>query len=91
MKEQILNIKLPDKYIEGLIEYVPGLDNEPQWPELQKIGYTWEKHLKLLKLVAIEAMKYSLKEAIEDNEITEEEIKDVKVLIEQAIKEYNKM
>ncbi|AQR95551.1 hypothetical protein [Clostridium saccharoperbutylacetonicum] len=87
MKEQLLNIDLPEKYKEGLIEYVPGLDNEPQWPELQKLGYTWEKHLKLNKLVEIEAMKYGLK----DNDITPEEILEIKKLIQNAIEEYNNM
>lgn len=36
-------------------------------------------------------MKYSLNEYIEDNEITKEEIKEVKLLIEKAIEKYNDM
>lgn len=87
MKEQLLNINLPDKYIEGLIEYVPGLDNEPQWPELQKMGYTWEQHFKFNKLIEIEAMKYALME----DDISREEILEIEKMIQDAIEEYNNM
>lgn len=91
MKEQLLKIKLPKKYEEGLIDYKVGLDNVPDWLELSKKGYTWDEHMKLNKLAEIETMKNSLNEAIEDNEITEEEIKESKILIEKAIKEYNEI
>jgi len=89
MKEQLLNIKLPDKYKEGLINYSHELDNVPDWPTLLKRGWTFKEHLKLEKLVEIEFIKYSLKEMIEDSEITEEEIKEAKEIIKNAIKEYN--
>jgi hypothetical protein len=36
-------------------------------------------------------MKYELKEAIEDNELTEEEVKKAEKLIGNAINEYNEM
>lgn len=91
MKEDLLNIKLPQKYKEGLIDYQEGLDNVPNWLELSKKGFTWEEHLKLNKLVEIEAMKYILNDAIKDNEITNEEISESKKLIEKAIEEYNNM
>lgn len=91
MKEQLLSIKLPDKYEKGLIEYVPGLDNEPQWPELQKLGYTLEKYMKLQKLVSIEAMNYALDDAKEDGEATDTEVAEIENLIKNAIEEYNNM
>lgn len=91
MKEDILSIKLPQKYKEGLIDYQEGLDNVPNWLELSKKGFTWEEHLKLNKLVEIEAMKYILNDAIKDNEITNEEISESKKLIKKAIEEYNNM
>lgn len=91
MKEELLNIKLPQKYVDGLIEYKEGLDTVPDWLELSEKGYTWDEHLKLNKLVGIEAMKYTLNEAIENKEVTEEEIEEAKMLIEKAIEEYNEM
>lgn len=91
MKEQLLNIKLPQKYKEGLLDYKEGVDIVPSWIELSEKGYSWEEHLKLNKLVEIEHMKYELKEAIEDNELTEEEIKEAERLILNAINEYNEM
>jgi hypothetical protein len=91
MKEELLNIKLPEKYVEGLIKYEDGIDNVPSWPELNEKGYTWDEHMKLNKLVEIEAMKYTLNSAIDDDELTEEQIKEGKVLIDKAIEEYNEM
>lgn len=89
MKERLLNIKLPDKYKDGLINYSLGLDNVPDWLALQEQGWTFQEHLKLEKLIEIEHMKYSLNEAINENEITREEIKEIEDLIANVIKEYN--
>ncbi|HAT4348523.1 hypothetical protein [Clostridium perfringens] len=91
MKEELIKLKLPKEYKEGLFEYQIGLDNVPDWPTLQKLGWTFKEHLKLEALVGIEHMKYSLKEAINDNEITEEEIKECNKIIEANIDKYNKM
>ncbi len=88
---ELLKIKLPKKYKEGLIKYELGFDNVPNWIELSEKGYTWNEHMKLNQLVAIEYIKYTLKEAIEDKEVTEEEIKEAKKLIDKAIEEYNAM
>lgn len=88
MKEELLNIKLPKKYKEGLFEYKEGLDNIPEWPLLQKNGWTFEEHLKLYKLIEIEHMNYVLNESLSSDEFSEEEMKE---LIKNAINEYNKM
>lgn len=88
MKEELLNIKLPKKYKEGLFEYKEGLDNIPEWPLLQKKGWTFEEHLKLYKLIEIEHMNYVLNESLSSDEFSEEEMKE---LIKNAINEYNKM
>lgn len=91
MKSELLKIKLPTEYKEGLIKYELGLDNFPDWPMLQVQGWNFKEHLKLEKLISIEAIKYSLNEAIEDDEVTEEEINYAKKLINKAIEEYNAM
>lgn len=91
MKEELIKLKLPKEYKEGLFEYKLGLDNVPDWPTLQKHGWTLKEHLKLESLVGIEHMKYSLKESIDDNEVTDEEIKECQKMIQEAIKEYNQM
>lgn len=91
MKEELLKIKLPQKYKEGLINYKEGLDNIPDWPELSEKGYTWDEHLKLNKLIEIEHMKHSLNDLLEDDELTEEEIQEARILIQKSIKEYNEM
>ena len=91
MKSELLKIKLPKEYKEGLIKYELGLDNFPDWPMLQAQGWTFKEHLKLEQLISIEAIKYSLNEAIEYNEVTEEEINYAKKLIDKAIEEYNAM
>lgn len=91
MKEELIKIKLPKEYKEGLFQYKLGLDNVPDWPTLQKLGWTFKEHLKLEALVCIEHMKYSLNQAINDNEITEDEIKECKQMIDNTIKEYNAM
>lgn len=85
MKENLLNIKLPKKYEEGLFKYEEGIDSIPEWPMLQKNGWTFQEHLKLHKLVEIEHMKYLL------DEVSEDEMEEVTKLINNAINEYNQM
>lgn len=82
-----MNLTLPDVYEENLFEYVPGIDNVPELIDLIPKGYTMKHCRKLHKLVSIEATKYTLKEAIEDGEITREEIE----FIAEMIEEYNNM
>ena len=91
MKKELLNLDLPDKYKEGIINYSLGIDNVPDLPTFLKHGRTRKEYLKLEQLVHIEDMKYSLAEDIKDNEFTEEEIKEIKQLIDKAIEEYNNM
>lgn len=91
MKEGLLKLKLPREYKDKLFEYHIGLDNVPDWLTLQKLGWTFKDHLKLESLVGIEHMKYSLKEAIEDDDVTDDVIKGCEQMIENAIKEYNEL
>ncbi len=89
MKEELIKLKLPKKYKEGLFEYKIGVDNVPNWPILEKYGWTFKEHSKLEKLVEIEHMKCLLKEYIYNNEATEEEIKECERMIKEVIGEYN--
>lgn len=89
MKEELIKLKLPKKYKEGLFEYKIGLDNVPDWTTLQKYGWTFKEYSKLEKLVEIEHMKFLLKEDVYNNEATEEEIKECERMIKEAIGEYN--
>ncbi|MBU8567577.1 hypothetical protein KM914_14230 [Virgibacillus pantothenticus] len=89
LKDQLLNLTLPKKYKENLIQYTPGLDNVPEWIDLP--GYTKEQYKKLTILVSIEDMKYTLDEAMKDNEITQDEIELTKQMIDARIKEYNEL
>lgn len=91
MKEKLLNIKLPKEYKEGLFKYKEGLDNVPEWPILQKNGWTFEEHLKLCKLIEIEHMKYVLNDSLSSGEVSQEEVQETKKLIKDAINEYNEM
>ncbi len=86
-----MNLTLPDVYEENLFEYVPGIDNVPELVDLIPKGYTMEHCLKLHKLVDIEMTKYTLKEAIEDGDISEDEIEFGKQVIAELIDEYNNM
>lgn len=91
MKEELINLRLPQTYQEGLIEFKEGLDSEPEWPKLQEMGYSLQYHKKLMKLVTIESMKYQLKENMKNQEITDEIINECKNLINKAIEEYNQI
>lgn len=86
-----MNLTLPDVYEENLFEYVPGIDNVPELIDLIPKGYTMKHCRKLHKLVSIEATKYTMKEAIEDGEITSEEIEYGHQIIAEMIEEYNNM
>ena len=89
MKEELLNIKLPQYYKEGLIKYEEGIDNIPTWIEFSEKGYSKEQFKKMSLLVVIEATKNTLNEAIEEDEITEDEIKEAEELIQKKVIEYN--
>lgn len=91
MKEKLLKLKMPKQYEENLFVYEEGLDNSPEWIELQRLGWSLQEYSKLQKLIEIEYMKYRLNDEINDNTVTPEEIKEINELIEDAIKEYNKI
>ncbi|MDY4079641.1 MAG: hypothetical protein SOY42_12810 [Clostridium sp.] len=48
-------------------------------------------HLKLYKLIEIEHMKYILNETLSSNQVSQEEVKEMKELVKNAINEYNEM
>lgn len=91
MKEELLKLKLPEKYEENLFEFRESLDGVPDWNDLQPLGYTKEMFQKFNLLVSIERTKYLLKLDQEFNQISEDEILVVKEIIEQKIKEYNQI
>ncbi|WP_040212392.1 hypothetical protein [Clostridium polynesiense] len=92
MKNVLIEIKLPKEYKENLFEYKPGLNNIPDWPLLKKGGWTFQEHLKLEKLIEIEYMKYVLQEAITNEDInSDDEMKQYKIMIKNAIEEYNNL
>lgn len=91
MIDKLLQIELPKTYVEGLIDYIPGVDTKPSWVKAQEQGYTFDKYMKLRKLLSIESMKWMYKDAFEDGELTDEEIKESENIIKKAIEEYNNM
>ncbi|KEF40421.1 hypothetical protein M670_00447 [Schinkia azotoformans MEV2011] len=91
MKEQLLNLVLPEKYEEGLFEYKQTLDGIPEWPEMCKRGYTLEKYRKFTTLVTIEIMKYHLTEAINENLFTDDEVIEARKLLDEQIEKYNQL
>lgn len=91
MKKELMNLELPERYIENLFEYRYTLDGVPEWVDFAREGYSMQKYRKFSKLYIIESMKYHLKEAIQDDEINDDEVVEVNKLIQEAIQEYNEM
>lgn len=91
MREQLLNLELPSKYKENLIQYTPTIDGVPEWIDFAEKGYSMQKYHKFTKLYAIEYMKFHLDEAIKENEVSDSELTEARKLIEEAISEYNEM
>lgn len=85
MQKEILNIDLPEKYQEGLIEYRSVLDGvDPFFLEVQ--GVDRNKVKKMVLLCEIERMKSLIKES---NDFTKEELEYGKKRIEEEIEHYN--
>lgn len=91
MKRDFLKLKLPEKYMENIIEYELALDGVPEWPEFAGAGWSMEEYFKFMKLHSIEKAKYHLAEAIEDGEVTDEEKVEADKMIQEIIQEYNAM
>jgi len=89
MKNDLLDLKLPRKYKENIIQYTPMLDGAPEWIDFAEKGYSMNDYHKFTKLYAIESMKYHLNEAIEENEISKADALEAQKLIDEAIQEYN--
>ena len=83
--------KPPEKYIEGYIEYICGVDIMPDWFMLRLHGYTNAEAEKMQKLISIETLKYRFEEIKAEDNPTEEEIKEYEYFIAQLIEEYNAM
>lgn len=82
--------KLPATYEPGFFdysEYAYTLDALPEWPDYKEAGYTWDEHLKFMKFISIERLKYVLL----NEELTEDEIKEGELIVEKRIKEYDDM
>lgn len=82
--------KPPEQYVEGFVKYTPGIDTNPNLLDLILRGFSYEDADRILKLFAIEAVKYHLREAVEDGEGSEEEIAEVEAEIAKMIDNYNK-
>lgn len=91
MSQDFLKLKLPEKYTENAVEYQHALDGVPEWPEFADAGWSMEEYRKFMKLYSIESMKYRLAEAVEYDEISEEEKAEVDKVIQETIQEYNAM
>ncbi len=91
MKEQIYKLSVPDKYEENLIEFIDGMDNIPELPELLLHGFTIREVSKINKLIFIEKMKYLLRTDINDGILSDKEQQEAQDIIQQSIMEYNKM
>lgn len=91
MKKELMNLELPERYIENLFEYRFTLDGVPEWIDFAREGYSMQKYWKFSKLYTIETMKYFLNEAIQDDEIDHDEMVEANKLIQEAIQEYNEM
>lgn len=91
MKSNLLQLKLPSKYKENLIQYIHALDGVPEWIDFAEKGYTMQEYRKFTKLYSIESMKYHMNEAIKENEISDSEIEEAQKLIKRAIQEYNEL
>lgn len=91
MVEQILKTDIPQKYKPGLIEYVFGLDTEPNLLDMVKLGYTSEEYRKIQILVSIESMKNFLEEEREDHEFKFYHVIYAKYCIMRMIWRYNRI
>lgn len=93
MKYDFLQIKtkLNQEYREDIIEYCEGLDIIPSMPKLKEIGYTEIECEKLYKLYDIEHMKYILKTGVEEDELSNDDIKEIQTGIKKAIEEYSNL
>ncbi len=86
-----MQLELPKQYTENLIKYQHMVDGIPEWIDFAKEGYSMQKYRKFTKLYEIESIKYHLKEAIQDGEISDDEMVEANKLIQKAIQEYNEM
>lgn len=84
MKQKLLNIQFPNQYQEGILEIEEGLDNIPELIDYLEAGRSKAEYEKFQQLYFIETMKKCLEEArIEDEQ------KEVRLCIAEAIREYN--
>ena len=86
MKKELMNLELPELYIENLFEYRSTIDGVPEWIDFAREGYSMQKHRKFF-----ERMKYILNEASQDDVINDDEMVEANKLIQEAIQEYNDM
>lgn len=85
MQKDILEIDLPEKYQEGVIEYHPTFDGvDPFFLKIQGMGENRIK--KMLLLYEIERMKDLIREP---NDFTQEELEYGKKRIAAVIERYN--
>ncbi|MDU4855766.1 MAG: hypothetical protein E6X72_15400 [Clostridioides difficile] len=91
MMKQILNTDIPKKYKPGLIQYIYGIDTEPNLLDVSKCGYTDEEYRKIDFLIAIELMKYHLQEDKKDKQFRFYHLILARLCILKMIWKYNKL
>lgn len=89
MRYEVFYIKPPERYIANFIEYVPGLDSNPDLIDFLANGFSVREAEKMRFLLSIESAKYHFREAMEYGEITEDEAGEWQTLIENIIEIYN--
>lgn len=90
MKEELLKIKPPAKYCEGIIKFQEGFDTVPDLLEYLQNGYTANEAKKMELLVSIETMKKLRSE----NDLSEEdpdELKQFDHAVMGLISQYNQI
>ena len=90
MNKKVFEKKPPKRYAENFIEYVPGLDSNPDLIDFLANGFSMKEAEKMRFLLAIESAKYHFQEAKEYGEVTEEEEAEWQAQIENMIESYNK-
>ena len=82
--------KPPKQYIENFIKYEPGFDTFPELIDFVMNGFTMEEAERMRSIFRIEALRYQIDAAKNDEDISEEEINEGKAILAEMISNYNK-
>ena len=84
---ELYNKPLPQLYKEGIFTYKKQIDGQPSILECMRNGISKTKYDKVATLINIEKIKYTLSE--QSDELSEEEINQIKNIISDEINRYN--